>query len=208
MSSTEPTVAALEPESDAALLARHGMLLLGLARESIAWRLKMTSVLPIEPTAFPPALRLRRATFVTLIEQGRLRGCVGTPLAWRTLVEDVVDNAASAAFADARFPVLKDGELGGIAIALSVLSPPEPVAAPSEVALFAALEPGVHGLLMRAGERQSLFLPQVWRQLPEPRDFLAQLKIKAGLPPDYWAPTLEFQRFTSASVGEPGSAEH
>ncbi len=205
MSSPELAAPTREAPGDAALLARHGGRLLALARASIAWRLERGMPLPCDADAHPPELRAARAVFVTLTAAGRLRGCVGTPAAWRPLVEDVADNAAAAALEDMRFPPLAAGELGGVAIALSLLSPAEPLRAESEEALLALLIPGIHGLILHAGEARALFLPQVWRHLPRPRDFLAELKAKAGLAKDRWSPAFAFQRFTSASVAEPGA---
>ncbi len=208
MPSLEPSAPDAALAEDAALLERHGSRLLALARTSIAWRLREGALMACEVADHPPELRARRAVFVTLIEQGRLRGCVGTPVAWRTLVEDVVDNAAAAAVEDMRFEPLEAAGLERVAIALSMLSPPTALRAASEEALIAQLVPGRDGLVLSEGARKALFLPQVWRQLPRPRDFLAQLKAKAGLPQHHWSPSLEFQRFSSTSVAEPGAAGH
>jgi len=192
-------------ESAGALLARHGALLLSLARASIASRLSDETVMAYETDGLAPELTAPGAVFVTLTEAGQLRGCIGTAVAWRPLVEDVIGNAAASALEDARFAPLSRGELGRIAIALSLLSPPEPLAAASEAALLAALVPGRDGLILSEGRRKSLFLPQVWEHLPEPRDFVAQLKRKAGLAELHWSTTLAFHRFTAASVEEPGA---
>ncbi len=58
------------------------------------------------------------------------------------------------------------------------------------------LEPGVHGLVFQYGHHQSTFLPQVWEQFDQPQEFLAHLKYKAGLPPDFWDPQVKLQRYT------------
>ena len=45
------------------------------------------------------------------------------------------------------------------------------------------IEPGEDGLIIFSGCRSATFLPQVWGQLPEPQQFLAAVKHKAGLSP-------------------------
>ncbi|MFI4985927.1 MAG: AmmeMemoRadiSam system protein A [Alphaproteobacteria bacterium] len=205
MSSLERAAPMKDVPGDAALLERHGRQLLALARASIACRLATGRALACDARAHPPELRAERAVFVTLSEAGRLRGCIGTPLAWRPLVVDVADNAAAAAMEDRRFHPLAANELAGVAIALSLLSPPEPLSAASETALLAQLVPGTDGLILEADARTALFLPQVWQHLPQPRDFLAELKAKAGLPRDRWSPSFAFRRFTSTSVVEVGA---
>jgi len=77
-----------------------------------------------------------------------------------------------------------------------VLSALVPLPAASEAELLAALRPRVDGLVLVEGRRRATFLPAVWRELPEPRQFLAHLKHKAGLPADHWSPSLQFFRYT------------
>ena len=205
MFSPEPADGTALSANAEALLERHGARLLALARASIASRLGDGATMAFAMQDMPSELKAPGAVFVTLTEQGRLRGCVGTPAAWRPLVEDVIDNAAAAALEDFRFAPLAAEALGRIAIALSLLSPPSPLFAGSEAELIATLVPGRDGLILSEGGRKALFLPQVWEQLPEPRDFLGQLRRKAGLGERHWSSTLAFQRFTTASVAEPGA---
>ena len=49
--------------------------------------------------------------------------------------------------------------------------------------------------VLPVGAQRSTFLPQVWESLPESRQFLAQLKIKAGLPADFWSPEVKLWRY-------------
>lgn len=220
MSSTETEGAAGKIPTDANLVARHGPTLLSLARQCVSWRVRHADELKINPADYAPELGARRASFVTLTKAGQLRGCVGSPTAWRSLVEDVANNAAAAAVEDRRFAPLEAGELDAIEIAISLLSEVVPLAAESEAELIAKLRPGVDGLLVREtkscpgtgrqlhGENraQALFLPHVWAHLPRPEEFLSQLKAKAGLPRDYWSTSLEFRRFTTTSIAEPARA--
>ena len=62
------------------------------------------------------------------------------------------------------------------------------------------LRPGADGVILEHGLHRGLFLPDVWKALPEPRGFLAQLKIKAGLSETYWSNDMTALRFTTASV--------
>jgi AmmeMemoRadiSam system protein A len=207
-SSIEPAAAAGTAQGDAALLARHGARLLALARQSISWRVQRSDPLEVDPAQYPPELGARRASFVTLTKAGQLRGCVGTPptSAWCSLVQDVASNAAAAAVEDSRFAPLDAGELDAIEIAVSLLSAAIPLAAASEPELIDKLRPGIDGLLLHEDRRQALFLPQVWEHLTKPVEFVAQLKAKAGLPREYWSASLEFRRFTAASIAEPARA--
>lgn len=123
-----------------------------------------------------------RATFVTLSLHQELRGCCGALEPQRALHDDVWHNAWASAYADPRFCPVSATELGLLDVAISVLTPLEPIAATSESELIAALEPGVDGLVLRYGAARATFLPAVWQSVPEPRDFVAQLKRKLGWP--------------------------
>ena len=70
----------------------------------------------------------------------------------------------------------------------------------SEDDLLAQLRPGVDGLILsdRHGN-VGTFLPQVWDKIPDRREFLAQLRRKAGLSPDYWSKSLSVQRYVTCS---------
>jgi MEMO1 family protein len=150
-----------------------------------------------------PALSPWRATFVTLTESGRLRGCIGSPAPRRPLLEDAVVNTAQAGFADPRFPRLREGELAGLRLDVSILSHPRPIPANSESELVGALEPDRDGLILGAGKRRALFLPTVWRQLRDGREFVRHLIAKAGLESSGWPQGLEAMRFRVESFGAP-----
>jgi hypothetical protein len=180
---------------------RHA--LLELARNSIAHGLERGRALAVDPADFSPALQVRRAAFVTLHKQGRLRGCIGHLEAIQTLVQDVVENAFAAAFRDPRFPPLTAVELEALHIEISVLTPSKPMAFTSEADLLGKIEPGLDGLILEEGRARGTFLPSVWESLPEPEDFLRRLKRKAGLPADYWSESLRVSRYRTESFGEP-----
>ena len=83
-----------------------------------------------------------------------------------------------------------------------MLSPLEPVIVTDEADLLDQLQPGVDGLVILADGRRATFLPKVWDSLPEPRKFLAALKVKCGLQDDYWADELAFERYRTTSYTE------
>lgn len=136
------------------------------------------------------------ATFVTLRRRGELRGCVGSVMAYRPLFEDVWRNARASAFQDSRFLPVAAGELAEIAVEVSLLSAPEPLDAWREEEALHLLRPGVDGVILEYAEHRGTFLPQVWEQLPDPRDFLEHLRAKAGLPHRFWSPEVRLSRYT------------
>jgi AmmeMemoRadiSam system protein A len=182
------------------LLRQHGPTLLQLAMASIEHGLEHARPVPVSVGEFAEPLRGEAASFVTLKTDGRLRGCIGTIDAHRSLVEDVAENGYAAAFRDTRFPRLQADECAMLQISVSVLSAPQPLAFGSETELLALLRPGSDGLIIRSDGRRAVFLPQVWEQLPLPRTFLVHLKEKAGLPADHWSRDFRAWRFSTASV--------
>ncbi len=102
--------------------------------------------------------------------------------------------------ADPRFSPLTESQLPELEVHVVVLSPLEPVPVDSEEQLIGALRPGVDGLVLEEGDRAATFLPAVWDRLPDPRDFLEQLRAKAGLSQGYWSETLRFRRYTTTDA--------
>jgi len=184
--------------------AERGRVLLRIARESLAEALGVGASGDRADEYGEPWLRQPGATFVTLRMRGELRGCVGSILAYRPLFEDVRRNAQAAAFHDTRFQPVEPEEFPGISVEVSLLSPPEPLAAASEAEALRRLRPGVDGVIFECAEYRSTFLPQVWEQLPDPRDFLASLKAKAGLPRGFWSPEIRLSRYTVLKWEEEG----
>ena len=174
--------------------------LLGVARASIQHGLECGAPLPVDPARYSPRLREPGACFVTLRRSGALRGCVGSIEATRSLVEDVARNAFSSAFRDTRFSPLSDEEATDLDLHLSILTPPEPFPCASEDELLAKLEPGIDGLILQDGPHRATFLPVVWESLSEPKEFLAQLKRKAGLSEDHWSDGIRFQRYRTETI--------
>lgn len=187
-----------------ALLNAHGDFMLHLAKRSILHTLNTGHVLELDLTTVPPELTAQGACFVTLNLGGRLRGCIGSPEAWRPLAADVVHNANRAAFHDPRFTPLGQSECTRLEVHISVLSPAEPFAVADEADLLNKLVPGKDGLIIadtvHGQTRRALFLPAVWKQLPRPEQFLNHLKAKAGLPPDQYSPDFKAWRFIAAET--------
>jgi len=144
----------------------------------------------------------QRATFVTLRKNGNLRGCVGTIEARRALREDVKINAVGAALRDPRFTPVTENELDAIDIEVSVLTPLVRLDIASEEEAIAVLCPFADGIVLEHASARSTFLPQVWGDLPDPAEFLRQLKRKAGLPADYWSGDLRLFRYSVAKWSE------
>ncbi len=162
--------------------AEAGIVLLAIARASILNGLGMSSV-PAKRNHHPWLLQ-HAASFVTLTMDGSLRGCIGSLAASRPLGEDVAANARAAAFQDPRFPKLKREEWPRCRVEVSLLSAPKPIAFADEAELLSLIQPGEDGLILECEGKRATFLPQVWENLPEKRQFLAELVKKAGLPAD------------------------
>ena len=175
-----------------------GEILLDIARAAIARELGRAH--PASEDA--PWLRQLGASFVTLRQGDRLRGCIGTLKAHRPLLEDVKSNARNAAFRDPRFPPLGADEFDRTSVEVSLLSALELISSDSEAHALAQLRPGIDGVVFEYGYHQSTYLPQVWEDLPDPAEFLATLKQKAGLPPDFWDADVKLARYTVSKWAE------
>ena len=174
------------------LSQEQGDYLLKLARRTIEEALGLSDIGETDEQGtakmdHPDWLDAPAATFVTLhTRSGDLRGCIGSLIARRSLIEDVRSNALAAAFEDPRFPRLTADELPGIVIEVSVLTAPEPLSYTDGQELVHKLTPTVDGVILKQGWHRATFLPQVWDQLPMPEEFLSQLCYKAGLSGTAW----------------------
>ncbi len=171
---------------------QRGRVLLPIARAAIAHALNV----PRAADETAPWLAEHGACFVTLTQEGELRGCIGTLQAHRPLLADVKSNAVSAALRDPRFAPMDETELETTSVEVSLLSPTQVMASQDEGDALAQLRPGVDGVVFEYAGYRSTFLPQVWEQLPHPHQFMTQLKRKAGLPGDFWAEGVRLSRYT------------
>jgi AmmeMemoRadiSam system protein A len=181
--------------------ACRGSVLLSIAREAIADGLDDV----IRWDRPEPWLREHGASFVTLRLAGELRGCVGTVDPHRGLGEDVASNARAAAYRDARFAPLTPGEGNLLQVEVSLLSPRCALDVDNEDEAAAALRPGIDGVVLEFAEVRATFLPQVWDNLPDPIDFLAELRRKARLPARFWHPDMKISRYTVEKYLSPRS---
>jgi hypothetical protein len=176
--------------------------LLEVARRAVAHAVDTGRPLAIDPLRYPEPLQRRGASFVTLRRNGELRGCLGSLEPVRPLVVDAAANAFAAAARDPRFAPVAAWELDALRCQVSILGPPEPIDVASEDELLAQLRPDVDGLVIEEGPRRATFLPQVWAQLPDAREFVRQLKRKAGIPADHWSSAMRVARYSVETVGD------
>jgi AmmeMemoRadiSam system protein A len=178
----------------------QGPVLLEIARGTLAEALGGPAVARPDGHAF---LDEKRAVFVTLTKWGELRGCIGQLEARFTLFEAVREAARAAGFKDPRFPPLTKEELTQVHIEISVLSPLERLEVETQADALRLIRPGVDGVVLRWGGRSGVFIPEMWKQLPDPEEFLFYLKRKAGLPTDTWLEGTHVERFTAEVWHEP-----
>ena len=169
--------------------------ILKLCRDSIRTRsVKSAEII------YPQVLSEYGAVFVTLEKNGNLRGCIGSILPQRALIDDLILNAQNAAYSDPRFkPVTKD-EIGDLSIAVSLLSVPKPMKFKDETDLLNQIRQNVDGIIIRDGNYQAVYLPSVWEMIPDKKEFLNSLKVKAGMRPDHFSKTFEAYRFETEYI--------
>jgi AmmeMemoRadiSam system protein A len=172
----------------------RGKELLSIGRKAIARTLNVVYRSDIDEHA--PWLQELSACFVTLMQDDQLRGYIGSLEAQRSLLMDVKSNAVSAALHDPRFATLRAAEFDDTDIEISVLSPMLTMVVQDEADALVQLRPGIDGVVFEYGHCRSTFLPQVWQELSQPRQFLTRLKQKAGLPADFWAEGVKLARYT------------
>lgn len=169
--------------------------LLRVAAQSVVSGFERGRALRVRESRYPEELRQKGASFVNIYYNGALRGSAGSTEPTRSILEDIAENAYAAAFSDFRFLPLSEDEIKDAEISISLLTRPVPVRFKNEEDLLSKMRPGVDGLVFRERSNKSLFLPQVWESFSSPKEFLSYLKQKAGLPMDYWSPTVKVYRF-------------
>jgi AmmeMemoRadiSam system protein A len=179
-------------------MTERGKILLSIARAEISRVLNV----PYAVDETGSWLAEHGACFVTLTQSGELRGCIGSLQAHRPLLADVKSNAVSAALRDPRFSPLRAEELDITTVEVSLLSTTQEMDVRNETDALAQLRPGVDGIIFEYDRYRSTFLPQVWENLSQPRQFLAMLRRKAGLPEDFWAEGVKLSRYTVTKWSE------
>lgn len=161
-------------------------ILLMIARDALEAAAARKRLPDLKIDELPDNLREMGASFVTLTENGRLRGCIGTLEANQPLAGDVQEHAAAAAVEDFRFSPVRPDETARIHIEISRLTPAKKLDYSKPADLPALLRPGIDGVILSDGRRRATFLPQVWEKIPRCEDFLSQLCQKMGAPHDLW----------------------
>jgi AmmeMemoRadiSam system protein B/AmmeMemoRadiSam system protein A len=173
--------------------------LLSLARKSIVHYFESRQ--PPQPNdldvTVSPAMKSPRAAFVTLKKNAQLRGCIGDIFPRQPLYKSVIVNAINAAVRDRRFPAVTKDEWPDIAIEISALTAPEPIASADQIRI------GIDGVVLNKNGRSAVFLPQVAPEQGWDVDqMLTHLSQKAGLPGDAWKQGASFLVFQADVFGE------
>jgi AmmeMemoRadiSam system protein A len=177
--------------------------LLKLSRSALEHVFKTNKELVPNDSDIPDKLKAKTATFVTLTIDNNLRGCIGKLLPQKQLYVDIVENTYNAAFSDPRFPQLTKDELENVKIEISVLNKPKKFKYKNTTDLLEELNKEKPGVIIQHGLYSATFLPQVWKQLKKPEQFLSQLCQKAGLEKDAWRKqNLEIQTYGVAKFSE------
>jgi MEMO1 family protein len=176
-----------------------GRTLLALARAAIAQKLGAGNAAPASDQGW---LSQTAATFVTIQKEGKLRGCIGSLEAVRPLRDDIRENALAAAFRDPRFPALSVDEWPHCAVEVSLLSRPKAIRFADEADLLAQVRAGEDGIILEHAGKRATYLPQVWEGLPDKQRFLAELKRKAGIPPETGLGRCKVRRYRVAKWKE------
>lgn len=175
-------------------------LILEVVDKAIEYGLKFHRPWEINPNDYPEKLRENGASFVTLKINNMLRGCIGTLEACQPLISDIAQNAYSAAFCDPRFFPLTKEEYPKVTKHISVLTKPTPMCFKGEEDLLKQLCPNVDGLILSDQGYRGTFLPSVWESCPTPQEFIKCLKMKCGLPENYWSSTIKAERYCAEVI--------
>ncbi len=131
-----------------------------------------------------PQLQEKRATFVTLNKNKKLRGCIGSLIPHLPLIDDLIHNAKAAAFDDPRFRAVDYNEFKNLEIEISLLSYPKKIEYTDINDLKSKVRPYIDGVILKYSIYRATFLPQVWEQLPDFDIFFKYLCEKSGMNAD------------------------
>ena len=166
------------------LTLEEGKIAVRLARDALTNYIQSKKL--IESKGLPPVFDEKRGVFVTIHEEGELRGCIGYPQPVLPLGKAIIDSAINACSRDPRFPCVRPSELPRTEVEVTILTKPEPYDLPKKK-LPEVVRIGKDGLIVSKGMYSGLLLPQVapewgWDSM----EFLSQTCLKAGLPADAW----------------------
>jgi AmmeMemoRadiSam system protein A len=165
---------------------KEGKYLLSVARKTIEQELSGKKPEDKSEALDSPRFAERRGTFVTLTINKDLRGCIGHIIPQESLLEGIKENAINAAFKDPRFNPLSMREWPNVKIEVSILTDPASLAYSDADDLLKKIRPDIDGVIIKKGYYQATFLPQVWEQLPDKKEFFTHLCLKAGMDGNEW----------------------
>jgi AmmeMemoRadiSam system protein A len=169
--------------------------LLKIARTTIVSYVSDGKVPPVETAS--KGLNGENGCFVTIKQQGRLRGCIGNFVSDKPLFKLVQEMAVSAATRDPRFYPMKQHDLNDFDLEISVLSPLE------QISSIGDIQVGKHGIYIVKNISRGVLLPQVATEYGWDREtFLKHTCIKAGLPEDAWQKECDIYIFSALVFGE------
>ena len=190
----------IEPqENDPELTDEDKKQLLTLARKTIVYALRNRRVPQASElgVTISDAMRCPRAAFVTLKKNSQLRGCIGDIFPQRPLYKSVILNAINACVNDRRFPAVAEAECKDIAIEISALTVPKPIASHGQIRV------SIDGVRLSKDGHSAVFLPQVAPEYGwDVNQMLTRLSLKAGLPEDAWKEGASFLVFQAVVFGE------
>ncbi len=163
--------------------------LVNLARQTLCWYLKDGTVPTVDKSDLTDNLKLKKGCFVTLVDRNKaLRGCMGLFSSQEPLYKNVIDRTIAAVTQDPRFinNRIKYSDLKNIKLEISVLTEPVDLKFNSPQDLLDKLKPFTDGVIITTKYGSSTYLPQVWEQLPDKKEFLSNLCQKQDVPADYW----------------------
>ncbi len=161
----------------------EGKFLVKLARKSVEYFLN-TNKYPQLPQKYPENLNKSMGIFVTIttFPGGSLRGCIGYPYPFSSLIELCISSSIKAACEDPRFECLKKEELEEVVFEVTILSPM--IALDQSKPYEEQIEIGRDGLFVvcDAYGKSGLLLPQVATEWGfNKKTFLKEVCRKASL---------------------------
>ena len=145
-----------------------------LARQTITSFLKENKII-LPPKELTPEMKEKAGVFVSLHRQGELRGCIGTfSPTTDNVAQEIIRNAIESSTRDPRFSPMSEDELEGLEISVDLLSAPEPVKT------IAELDAKKYGIIVKAGGRRGLLLPDL-EGVNTPEEQIAICRRKGGI---------------------------
>jgi AmmeMemoRadiSam system protein A len=150
--------------------------LVQLAKKTVEDYVKQANV--SQPNELTGEMKERAGVFVSIKKRGQLRGCIGTFEPTKpNVAEEVIANAISSATRDPRFPPIEPSELAHLEYSVDLLTQPEPVESTAE------LDAKQYGVIVEAGLRRGLLLPEL-EGVDTVEDQIDICRRKAGIPRD------------------------